>query len=237
MAKRGALIPLGGGRYAIAEPGATSLATNTTWQVALDAELDPLGPYYIGFITALEDHRLTDLEESDITAAIGFHNDRLERSHVTVAGRPLRVTTMRPKALAFGTETVHQSRNRRYRRSDLERTLIDCHERPKMVGSAEVWIRAWGRAFGEERVDVERVVAYSSALGTSASRRTAVLLTLLGHGMKARDSFEGRLRRADRIVPFIAGQPIAADADVDPYWRVAWNLPEGLIRGWLAYGR
>lgn len=237
MARRGALVPLGGGRYAIAEVGARSLAMSTTWQVALDAELGPLGPYYLGFMSALEDHRLTDLDERDITAAIGFHNDRLERGRATVTGRPLRITTMQPKAFEFGIETVHQSRNRRYRRSDVERTLVDCHRRPRLVASAEIWVRAWGRAFREERVDVGRLLEYSQRQGIGAMRRTAVLLSLLGHERDARETFRGRVRRADRVVPFVADREVQAGADVDPYWRVLWNIPSETIEGWLAYER
>lgn len=237
MAGRGALIPLGGGRYVIAEVGAQSLAMSTTWQAALDAELAPLGAYYVGFMTSLESLRLTDVEESEITVAIGFHNDRLERSRTTVAGRPLRVTTMQPKAFAFGVETIHQSRSRRFLRSDLERTLIDCHSRPKMVASAELWVRAWSQAFREERVDVDRLIDYSLRLGASISRRTGLLLSLLGHGVSARDAFPTRIRRSDRIVPFVAGQEIPVEAEIDPYWRVAWNLSRDLVEGWLDYGR
>lgn len=237
MARRGALIPLGGGRYGIAEVGSRSLTMSMTWQAVLDAELGPLGPYYVGFMTALEEHRLTDLDEPSITVAIGFHNDRLERSAVTVAGRELRVTTMQPQSLEFGVETHHQSRNRRYRRSDLERTLLDCHERPRMLPSAETWIRAWAQAFREERVEISKLLDYSLRMGTSACRRTGVLLALLGHGEAARDAFPGRVRRADRIVPFLVDEQPSASADIDPYWRVAWNVPVDLIERWLSYGR
>ena len=237
MARHGALVPLGGGRYAIAEIGARSSAMSTTWQVVLDADLSPLGPYYLGFMSALEDHRLTDLDEPDITVAIGFHNDRLERGRETIFRRPLRITTMQPKAFASGIETVHQSRNRRYRRSDVERTLVDCHERPRLVASVEVWIRAWARAFREERVNVDRLLEHSQRQGVSAMRRTAVLLSLLGYGVEARETFRGRARRADRVVPFIAGRDVPTGADVDSYWRVAWNIPSETIEGWLAYER
>lgn len=237
MARRGALIRLGGGRYAIPEVGSTSLATSTPWESAVDAELGPLGAYYVGFITALEGHRLTDLDENEISVAIGFHNDRIERGRVRIRGRELRVTTAASDLFDFGIETVHLSRDRRYRRSDIERTLIDCHERPRMVRSNEAWIRAWAEALRTERADIERLLDYSLKVSSSAARRTALLLSLLGHGEQARDALPGRVRRADRTVPLIAGEAIGDADEIDPYWRVAFNLPRDLVEGWLAYGR
>lgn len=233
MARRGALVPLGGGRYAIPDVGDMSAPP---WSIALDAELSPLGPYYVGFMTALEGHRLVDLDEPEITVAIGFHNSRVERGQ-PIGGRPVRVTTMPPRLFDFGVETVRQGREHSYRRSDVERTLIDCHERPRMVGSPEIWIRAWAQAFRSETVNLDRLLDYSLRIGPSACRRTGVLLSLLGHGEAARDAFPGRVRRADRIVPFLAGGPKTESEDVDPYWRVAFNLPRHLVEGWLAYGR
>ncbi|HET7591162.1 MAG TPA: hypothetical protein VFK14_13390 [Solirubrobacterales bacterium] len=233
MARRGALVALGGGRYAIPDVG--DLAP-PPWSIALDAELSPLGPYYVGFMTALEGHRLVDLDEPEITVAIGFHNSRVERQQ-PIGGRPLRVTTMSPRLFEFGIETVRQDRALSYRRSDLERTLIDCHERPRMLGSPETWIRAWAQAFRQERVDLDRLLDYSFRIGPSACRRTGALLSLLGHGEAARDAFPGRVRRADRIVPLLAGGPKVESEEVDPYWRIAFNLPKHLVEGWLAYGR
>lgn len=233
MARRGALVSLGGGRYAIPEVGDLS---EPPWWIALDAELSPLGSYYVGFMTALEGHRLVDLDEPEVTVAIGFHNSRVE-SQELIADRPLAITTMAPRLFDFGVETVRETRETRYRRSDLERTLVDCHDRPRMVGSPETWIRAWAQAFRSERADLDRLLDYSLRIGPSACRRTGVLLSLLGHGEAARDAFPTRVRRADRVVPFLAGAPTIGSEDVDPYWRVAFNLSKQVIEGWLAYGR
>ena len=233
MANRGALIALGGGRYAIPEVGNLSMPI---WSVALDAELAPLGPYYVGFMTALVGHRLVDLDEPEITVAIGFHNTRVERQEL-IAGRPLRITTMPPRLLEFGLERVHGNRELTYHRSNLERTLIDCHERPRMVGSPEAWVRAWAQAFRSEKVDLKLLLDYSLKVGTSACRRTGALLSLLGHGEAARDVFPARIRRADRTVPLLAGGPTMDHEEVDPYWRVAFNIRRSVVEGWLAYGR
>jgi predicted transcriptional regulator of viral defense system len=144
---------------------------------------------------------------------------------------------MSPRLFEFGIETVRQDRELSYRRSDLERTLIDCHDRPRMLGSPETWIRAWAQAFRQDRVDLDRLLDYSLRVGPSACRRTGALLSLLGHGEAARDAFPGRVRRADRIVPLLANGPKTESEEVDPYWRIAFNLPKRLVEGWLAYGR
>jgi predicted transcriptional regulator of viral defense system len=233
MANRGALVALGGGRYSIPEVGDRS---TPAWSVALDAELAPLGPYYVGFMTALEGHRLVDLDEPEITVAIGFHNTRIERQE-PIADRPLRITTMPPRLLEFGLERVRPNRELSYPRSDFERTLIDCHQRPRMVGSPETWIRAWAQAFRSERVDLDLLLDYSLKMGATACRRTGVLLSLLGHGEAARDAFPARVRRADRTVSLLAGGPTIDDEEIDPYWRVAFNIRRGVVEGWLAYGR
>ena len=236
MAARGALRPLGGGRYAIPALGSSSLSASVSWQALVHAELEPLGPYYLGFLTALEDHRLTDLADPEITAAIGFQNSRLQRGDAKVAGRPLRVTRMRKAAFGFGIETARLSRSEWYLRSDLERTLIDCHDRPLLAGSPEIWVLAWGRAFREERVDPRRLCDYAAQIGPGAARRTGMLLSMLGDGEQARDFFPSRVRRADRQAPLFAELPVEPDHEVDPFWRVIFNLPRDTVTGWLSYG-
>ncbi len=96
MASRGALIKLGAGRYAIPTLGSDAAAYNA-WQPMLHGRLAPLGDYYLGFFSALEEHRLTDLSEPFATVLVGFASRQLMDGQLVVAGRPLRAArTRRP---------------------------------------------------------------------------------------------------------------------------------------------
>jgi predicted transcriptional regulator of viral defense system len=238
MAARGALIKLGAGRYAISELGSSSVHRKT-WQPLLHARLAPLGNYYLGFFSALEEHRLTDLSEPRITVATGINNKQLRAGRMRVAGRPIGAAyTTRPVfGEGLGIETVHPSRTERYRRSDMMRTLVDCLWHPELSGATETWVTAWGRASRLNNFDPEVALRYALPLGPSVARRVAFMLEVSGHGDAARRTLPKRLRRSDRHALLIADGPSGDGYEVDDQWRVTLNVPRDRIEGWLAYGK
>jgi predicted transcriptional regulator of viral defense system len=238
MARRGALIELGAGRYAIPELGRGGIAFKA-WQPLVDARLAPLGPYYIGFLNALADHRLTDLTVKDVTVAIGFANRQVMGDGASVAGRSLRVVrTSRPVFTEdAGIQVVEISRTQGYRRSDPMRTLVDALWHPELYGSAETWIGAWGRARRRELLDVEQICGYAQALGPSVARRTGLMLELVGQGNAARALLPSRVRRSDRPTALVADWPDYLGAERDPFWHTTFNVPRERVEGWLAYGK
>jgi predicted transcriptional regulator of viral defense system len=130
------------------------------------------------------------------------------------------------------------SRTERYQRSDIERTLVDCCDRPEMVASTEMWVLAWGRALQQGGVSPERLCDYALRLGGSAPRRVGLLLELAGYGIQARDLIPVRARRTDRQVALIAdGIPLSPDQETHDFWRVYFNVPRRTVEGWLHYAK
>jgi predicted transcriptional regulator of viral defense system len=189
-------------------------------------------------MSALEEHHLTDQDTQRITVAIGFHNARIQSRRHNIGGRILVPTSMQLTFFDFGVELIRQSATERYWRSNLEKTLIDCLGRPRMVASAEILMMAWARAFGEERVDKNQLLDFALKTNTSTARRVGLMFSLLGFGELAREAFPTRVRRPDRVVPLLADGPdITAGDEIDSYWRVTFNIPRSTIEGWLSYGK
>ncbi len=235
MAHRGALIPMGGGRYAIPSLGSSS-ADRLPFLNLLDAELSPLGPYYLGYWSALNEHQLTDVDARYVTAAIGFSNGRVQRKDFSVAGRSVRVAQLPPALMDFGVETVRISRAERYRRSDLERTLIDCLMRPRLAGSPEVLVSSWGRAIAHDQVRWDVLANHAERLGPRASRRAGALLSLAGYPEMAHQLFPPSTASA-RTISLIGGSAASGKPDMDAFYRVRITPSREHLEGWLHYGK
>lgn len=235
MARRGALIEIGAGRYAIPGIGQADIAYQP-WQRLVHARLSSHGAYYVGFLTGLIEHRLVDLSEPSITAAIGFANTAVTGKPIDLGGRPLRVVrTRRPIfAAESGIEAVTGPT---YVRSDLERTILDALWVPRMFGATETWVSAWGRAASRDLIDAERICQYAMLLGGMVPRRLGLMLSLSGHEVDARRYLTARVRRADRIADLVEDEPTSENAEIDPYWRVRLNVPRDRLEGWLMYGK
>ncbi|HEY1458305.1 MAG TPA: hypothetical protein VGF15_07280 [Solirubrobacteraceae bacterium] len=239
MAGRGALIKLGAGRYALPELGLPDPAYKA-WQPMLHGRLAALGDYYLGFFSALEEHRLIDLSEPFSTVLVGFGSRQLESGTLEVAGR--RVWAVRTRREVFtddlGVELVRLSRTEQYRRSDPTRTLVDCLWHPELSGDTETWVTAWGRGMLYERLDPVAACRYALALGPTVARRTGLMLELLDAGDVARAQLPSRVRRSDRAPLMVAdGPPANERMELDPFWRVRMNVSRDRLEGWLLYGK
>jgi len=239
MAGRGALIKLGAGRYAIPELGQADPAYKA-WQPMMHGRLAPLGNYYLGFFSALQEHRLTDLSEPFATVLVGFGSRQLESGTLEVAGRPLLAArTRRPVFIPdLGVEVVRLSRTEKYFRSNPTRTLVDSLWHPNLGGATETWMTAWGRGMIYQQLDPVAACRYALSLGPAVARRTGLMLELLGAGDVARAQLPSGIRRSDRTTLLLAnGQPATEQMELDPFWRVHFNVPRDRIQGWLLYGK
>jgi predicted transcriptional regulator of viral defense system len=238
MAQRGALIRLGAGRYAVPDLGAPSAAYRS-WQPLVHARLAPLGDYYVGFLSALSEHRLTDISDKTVTAAVNFGHRQLIAGEVSVAGRRLRVVRSDRRVFddSHGIETGRLSRVEVYRRSNPTRTLVDALWHPELCGSTELWATCWGRAARTDVLDVEAACAYGQALGSSVARRVGLMLDLTGHADAALEMLPQRVRRADRVVGIDAAADVEPETPVDPLWKVSYNVPRDRLEGWVSYGK
>lgn len=236
MAARGSLIKLGAGRYAIPILGSDSVAYKA-WQPLLHARLAPLGNYYLGGLSALAEHHLTDLSVQDAFVIVGFWNSALNDGRIDVVGRAVHSVRSRRPVFGrnLGAADVRLSRTEHYRRSDVARTLVDCLWHPELCGPPETWITAWGRG-ASGGLDIEAVCHYALALGPSVACRVGFLLEELGHGALARARL-GAAVRSDRLTPLVTKERFQPDAEVEPAWRVQLNVPREQVEGWLSYGK
>lgn len=238
MAARGALIKLGGGRYAIPAMGSAS-PSYKAWQPMIDARLAPLGSYYIAGLNSLIEHRLSDLSESSVCVLVGFWNYDLNSGEVSVAGRALNAAlSRRPEIFTTeaGIETVRLSRTERYQRSDLERTLVDCLWHPELFGATETWVTAWGRALTRE-VNLAQACSYALLLGPRVACRLGAILEIAGAGEQEREILAARVRAPRKPALLVADAPEIADAELMRSWNVHLNISRDRIEGWLAYGK
>jgi predicted transcriptional regulator of viral defense system len=239
MARRGALIALGAGRYTIPVLGSEGVEYKP-WQPLLHARLSPLGEYYLGCFSALEEHRLTDLSERMATVVVGFGNRPLFEGKVEIAGRPVEAARTRRPVFGdeLGIELIRMSRTERYLRSNPTRTLVDCAWHQRLAGAAETWVTAWGRGARREILDPAAACKYACAIGPSVARRVGFLLELLGHGDLASELIPSRVRRADRSTRMLIDGPVTND-DVqrDRRWNVDLNVDRDRLEGWLLYGK
>ncbi len=240
MAGRGALIKLGAGRYAIPTLGSDAAAYNA-WQPMLHGRLAPLGDYYLGFFSALEEHRLSDLSEPFTTVLVRFASRQLMSGKLEVAGRPLRAA--RTRRLVFtgdlGVEVVRLSRTERYLRSNPTRTLVDCLWHPHSAARRKHGSVPGAAVCARSALDPLAACRYALALGPTVARRTGLMLDLLGAGEVARAELPGRVRRSDRA--FRPCSPTAPrrmrSMEIDQFWRVRMNVSRDRLEGWLSYGK
>lgn len=238
MASRGALIKLGGGRYAIPAMGSTS-PSYKAWQPMVDARLAPLGGYYIAGLSALIEHRLTDLSESSVCVLVGFWNYGLNSGEVAVAGRALNAALSRRSEIfttESGIETVRLSRTERYHRSNVERTLVDCLWHPELCGATETWVTAWGRALTHE-VGLAQACSYALVLGPRVACRLGALLEIAGVGEQEREMLAARVRVPRKPALLVPTALDIEDAELMRNWNVRLNISRDRIEGWLAYGK
>jgi predicted transcriptional regulator of viral defense system len=235
MASRGALHALGGGRYLITPPGRPSIHQAAPWQVVLDGAMHPYGDYYVGFLSALVEHHLTDLDSPTIYVAVQRRSDINQKP--VVGNREVVVARIGDAKHWFGSDKVRISRSESYMRSDLERTLVDCLYRPDLCGSAELYVLGWARALRSDKVDVERLCDYALRLGSATARRSGFLLTIGGHADEARSYLSSVARPSGGADRFDASLPRQSGAERETEWGLHLNVSRNAIEGWFAYGK
>jgi predicted transcriptional regulator of viral defense system len=237
MAARELLYRVSRGRYVLAPRGSSSIEQAASPEFLVDVALAPEVPYYIGYLSALVSHRLTDFHSSDLHVAIPA-GSLSSRVHV-VPGRQIRyVTQSESRWPAHDSEAIEKVRafdraKEFWKRSSVERTLVDCLTRPELSGGMEVVVSAWARAKAEQRVDWRLIAALAHQLGPSAKRRTAFLMTLLD--IPDVKTMSGGIYARASTVLFDSSRGFGiTDAPRDANTGVLVNVPEASLKGWIA---
>lgn len=240
MADNQLLYRVGRGRYVVAPRGTFSATQAAPAELIAGIVLGARGEYFISYLTALVDHRLTDLHSTTVYAAIPQDGSFGETSF-ELPGGTLRLVRLsrsnwpadpdkelvRIRALPETKEFVW--------RASLERALVDSLSRPDLAAGIETVVGCWARARHID-IDWDLVCAISSRRGKSMERRCAFLLRLLGLDAIARRNFPrltGRRARTplDRSKSF---EMSAAEMVRDRETGVLLNVPEAHLRGWAS---
>ncbi len=234
MTRRGSLASVGRRRWVVLPAGASSLEQAAPLNTLLAAKLDGRVDWYLGYLSALADHGLTDIDPDDVY--VGTRGLQLPTEQ-RLGARRLIVVHHRRDDDWRGVERQREGRVFTYR-SDVERTLLDTLDQPRRCGPPEVWVRAWERAVREERADPVRLTDY-------AEQRSGAVQARLAYWLRE----TGQVRQARRVMRALGG-PLtgrtmldASRAFGDGPWRrdretgVVVNLPDHAIDGWLDYGK
>jgi predicted transcriptional regulator of viral defense system len=172
------------GQYVV-PPGATEgIDQAAAAELLVDLVLRGQGEYYLGFLSALIAHRLTDLHTSTLYAAI--RTARRDLTTVSLAGSELRLVRLSSSRWPSGEDErervrVQSGLKEFVWRSTIERALVDGLLRPELSGGIETVISSWRRATEHEPVDWGTVWAIAKRLGTATAQRVANLLIHTGH--------------------------------------------------------
>lgn len=240
MATRKSLYRVMRGQYVVAPRATDGVDQAAAAELLVDLVLRGQGEYYLGFLSALIAHRLTDLHAGTLYAAIK-QDSPTDLTTVSLAGFEL--TLVRLSSSRWPSEEGERERVRVQPgmkefvwRSTIERTLVDGLLRPELCGGIETVVSSWARASRYERVEWERVWGIARRLGTATARRVAYLLIHTGH----EHVLDGDLPALD---PRGAPTPLdrsggygmtRTEATRDPLTGVLVNVPAEQLNGWLA---
>ncbi|MDP3630256.1 MAG: type IV toxin-antitoxin system AbiEi family antitoxin domain-containing protein [Actinomycetota bacterium] len=171
LTKKKWLIRLNRGTHLIVPLSAGQSAEySENWYVVAKYLIEP-ATYYLSHFSALEIHAMTT--QPVLTVCISTPIRRISKK---IAGATYRFVTTGADDL-WGTEEIWATPGERVRVSDIERTIIDCLDRPDLSGGiVEVATGLWAI---RDRIDYARLVEYARRLGRkSVAKRLGFLLEM-----------------------------------------------------------
>ena len=234
MTSRGSLARIAQRRWVILPSGASSPRQAASQKVLLAALLDGRAEWYLGFLSALIDHGLTDEHSDDLYVAV--RRTKLP-SKLVLDGRTVHVANVTRESWV-GLERVRAEGRVFIHRSDLEKTLLDALDRPDLCGYPELWVRSWERAFREDRVDTGRLLSHAGEMSIATQARCAYWLRELGQPGLSRLMMKtlGGAVTGPRFLDASRSYQLDS-ASRDRETGLVVNLPERAITGWLNYGK
>lgn len=219
LVKRKSLIRLAPGKYLIVPLSAGENAEySENWYIIAKHLIEP-NPYYLSHYSALDLHEMTT--QPLITVFITTPTRRKIRKAM---GATFRFVYTNPSKI-WGFEDIWVKPDEKVKVSDLERTIVDCLDNPKLCGGiAELAKGLWKK---KKEIDYARLVDYIERFGSKAvAKRLGFLLDLYGIDNNISDIIRSRF-----LTPtFILLDPsLPARGKHMSGWRVRVNLePEEL---------
>jgi predicted transcriptional regulator of viral defense system len=238
MAARKLLYRVLRGQYVVAPWATDGVDQAASAEQLVDLVLREQGEYYLGFLSALIAHRLTDLHTPTLYAAIR-QDGPTDMISVSLAAYELKLVRLSPSRWP-----MQENERERVRvqsglkefvwRSTLERTLLDGLLRPELCAGIETVITSWARA-EEDRVDWEAVWAIAKRVGAATARRVAYLLIRTGHEhVLVEDLPSLQAKRADIPLDRSNGYGMSrSEMKRDSQTGVLLNVPAEQLHGWF----
>ncbi|HEY5342221.1 MAG TPA: hypothetical protein VIJ66_00985 [Solirubrobacteraceae bacterium] len=239
MTARKSLYRVLRGQYVVAPRATDGIDQAAAAELLVDLVLRGQGEYYLGFLSALIAHRLTDLHTSTLYAAIK-QDSPTDLTTVSLADSQLRLVRLSPSR--WPSQEGERERVRVQSglkefvwRSTIERTLVDGLLRPELSGGIETVISSWTRAAEHEQVGWATVWTIAKRLGTATARRVAYLLISTGHEhILTEDLPELDVKGAPTPLDRPNGYGMTLkEATRDSRTGVLVNVPAEQLRGWL----
>lgn len=132
-------------------------------------------PYYLAYYTAMELHRMTQHPLRTVFIAV-----TRQRQPIQAANVRFQFVTLKPTRF-FGFEDREVEQGHRVKVADMERTFIDCVDRPDLCGGLEEVTRGFARRHPD--LDADHLLRHLFRLDQPfAAKRLGFLLELVGHG-------------------------------------------------------
>ncbi|MHB1361829.1 MAG: type IV toxin-antitoxin system AbiEi family antitoxin domain-containing protein [Thermoleophilia bacterium] len=178
LVKKKWLIRLVQGKYLIVPLEAGEKGEHTENWFVIAKNLIEAKPYYISYYSALDIHEMVTQPVMTI-----YISTPIRRIPKNILGAAFRFIYTKPKDL-WGIEDVWVTQSQKVKTSDLERTIIDCLDRPELCGGvSEVAKGIWTK---RNEIDYPKLAEYSKKLGRkSIIKRLGFILETYSLGSQA----------------------------------------------------
>ena len=208
------LIRLVPGKYLIVPLSAGEKAEfSENWYVVAKHLIEP-NLYYLSYYSALDIHEITTQPLMTI-----YINTPKRRKKAKALGATFRFLYANPSKL-WGIEEVWVKPTEKVKVSDLERTIVDCLDKPKLCGGISelakgLWIK-------RDEIDYSKLEKYVGRFGSKAvAKRLGFLLELFRIGDEAAVE---KLRKSVTASFVLLDSSLPATGKYQSSWRIRVNV-------------
>jgi predicted transcriptional regulator of viral defense system len=218
LARKGATKRIGKGRYALVPPTiiASKKAVIDPYSLIDDymMSLELGDAYYLAYATAARLHYLS--EQVPQQMLIALKERRFSRQIGTMR---VRFITLRDNKF-FGVKNIRY-RDTSFQVSDMEKTVLDCLDRPSLVSGFDEAVTILHNAWG--KIDQNRLLDYTIRMGNaSLAQRLGYLLSHAGFEHVQESLLDGLIRMRGNT-PVLLDLSESGKGKVDHDWHVKIN--------------
>ena len=202
LARRNLIRRVKRGMYTILDPadwqGRHAVGVDGYWAAANAVRGEP---YYLAYYTAMEFHEMLQHPLRTVFVAV-----RKQHRPLAFGAIQIRFVTLAAGKF-FGDEDRRTDQGHVVKVAQLERTFLDCADRPELCGGIEEVFRGFVRRTGD--LDADRLLRFVHRLGKPVvTKRLGLLLELAGGDPELLLELEQTAGRLKRFVPLDRTAPI-----------------------------